>query len=152
MRSLAAWLAGLFMFVSFAQGTSQWKSLARTRDIDMLIDSSRVDSTRRDGMTGYWLRLDYSRPQLVAHDSSQAFTRLFAHMALNCRAGLVRTLLIQIADSSGHILGSATLDSTAAPQTFATHPLGHGAFIGVCTFLRSPGFPGIVVDTSVNAR
>jgi hypothetical protein len=83
-------MAGFFIFVSFTQGASHWKSLARTRDINMLIGSSRVDSTRRDGVTGYRLRFDYSRPQFVAHDSTHPFAHMFIRMALNCHRDLQR--------------------------------------------------------------
>jgi len=128
----------------------RWILIARTRDIAMSIDSARIDSARTDGTVGIRLRFEYSAPQPVPDDPQHVYTEMQVQLALDCHAELVRNLVFDLIASTGRRVGGMSFDTTAAPSTFATHPFGHGTFIGICGWLRAPGrFRPVIVDTSV---
>jgi hypothetical protein len=121
----------------------------------MSIDSARIDSTRADHMIGIWLRFDFPTAAVDSagpsnpEGSGKVYTRVDARLAVDCGRELVRNLSDNLVDATGGMIRSDTFDSTAAPQSFESHPFNHGTFAAICRWLRFPGMPAVVVDTSV---
>jgi hypothetical protein len=131
----------------------RWKLIVRTRDIAMSIDSARIDSSRTDGMIGIRLRFEYAKPQPVPGDAQHVYTELQVQLALDCHAELVRNLMFDLIAPTSQRVGGMSFDAAATPLTFATHPFGHGTFIGICGWLHAPGrFQPVIQDTSLVAH
>ncbi|HWZ60068.1 MAG TPA: hypothetical protein VNW46_13920 [Gemmatimonadaceae bacterium] len=128
-------LAAAGVIAAAAGPPSRWKVVARTADVTMSIDSTRIDRTRADHMIGIWLRFDFPAAVPDSSGSGALYKRVDVRLAVDCRQQLVRNVSDNVVDSTGAVIRSDTFDSTAAPQSFASHPFNDSSFAAVCAWL-----------------
>ena len=134
MRSTTALLTALSLgaFATACSGSDApqgpWVEVYRSDEAVASVDTSRM--TSRGSVDEVWARFDYAEADPVPGEPGEMISRVDMLERVDCTAGRVEDLVMEIRDSTGAMLGRDTLPTRWS--TFGEHPFGETFFPALC--------------------